>query len=78
MAERRDYSAADITVVSLRKAVLRRPKMYSDSLAAADRPLAILAWTVLDLLDLAPAQNPMPTPQFAPTGRSTHPYDMGR
>jgi hypothetical protein len=58
MTERPDYTAADLTVVTLREAVLRRPGMYFGSFAATDWPLVILAWTVLDLLELAPADSP--------------------
>jgi hypothetical protein len=57
--ERHGYSAAHITPLTLREAVKRRPGMYFGTFATSDWPLVILAWTVLDLLDLAPAENPV-------------------
>jgi hypothetical protein len=51
MVRRRDYSPADITVVTLREAVLRRPAMYFGDYRPSDWPLVIAAWTAAELLD---------------------------
>lgn len=47
----RNYSAADLEIVTLREAVARRPAMYFGDYTAEDWPLVIAAWTATDLLD---------------------------
>jgi len=51
MSERQDYTSARLTVVSLREAVQRHPRMYFGDLLPPDWPLIICAWTVHELLD---------------------------
>jgi hypothetical protein len=48
-----DYSQADIKVVTLREAVLRRPSMYFGDYRPPDWPLVIAAWTAAEMLDYA-------------------------
>jgi len=47
------YSTADLTILTLREAVLCRPTMYFGDYAASDWPLVIAAWTATELLDHA-------------------------
>jgi hypothetical protein len=54
----REYSAADLTLVTLREAVARRPAMYFGDYPAADWPLVIAAWTAIDLLDYVATPEP--------------------
>jgi hypothetical protein len=51
VAQEPDYSQADIRIVTLREAVLRRPAMYSGDYRPLDWPLVIAAWTAAEMLD---------------------------
>jgi hypothetical protein len=53
VAQDSDYSQADIQVLTLREAVLRRPAMYFGDFRPPDWPLVIAAWTAAQMLDYA-------------------------
>jgi hypothetical protein len=48
-----DYTAIDLTPLTLRDAVLRRPGMYFGAHPRSDWPLVMLAWTTSDLMGRA-------------------------
>jgi hypothetical protein len=50
-----DYTARDLTPLTFRDAVLRRPGMYFGTHPRSDWPLMMLAWTTSDLMDRAAA-----------------------
>jgi hypothetical protein len=79
MAEQPDYTAAaEITHLTLREAVLRRPGVYFGSFTPADWPLVILGWTVLDLLGVASDQSPRAQITVGSDGTLTHRYSRRR
>jgi hypothetical protein len=68
MSEQPDYTAVSLTAVTLREAVSRRPGMYFGAFEPVDWPLVIMAWTILDLVDLAPAQDSHAAVRMLPDG----------
>jgi hypothetical protein len=58
VAQRPEYSPTDITVLTLREVVARRPAMYFGDYPPSDWPLVIAAWTAHTVLDYVVGPHP--------------------